>query len=109
SHACRCAAGAAPAQPPLALHDALPTFNALLVDPSAQTGSSTIFRNNAPVTPIRDVLLGVAASRDEPIAGGRHKVIGSVPLAVWPDRKSTRLNSSQVKISHAAVRLTKKN
>ena len=36
------------------------------------------------VDPIRDVLLGVVAARDEPIAGGRHKVFGSVPLAIWP-------------------------
>ncbi|MEM9494292.1 MAG: thiamine pyrophosphate-dependent enzyme, partial [Myxococcota bacterium] len=30
------------------------------------------------------VLLGMTASRDEPIAGGRHKVFGSAPLAIWP-------------------------
>ncbi|HEY2691072.1 MAG TPA: thiamine pyrophosphate-dependent enzyme [Streptosporangiaceae bacterium] len=33
---------------------------------------------------VRDVLLGVAASADEPIAGGRHKVIGRAELAVIP-------------------------
>ena len=32
----------------------------------------------------RDVLLGVLAARDEPIAGGRHKVIGSRPLWIPP-------------------------
>lgn len=31
-----------------------------------------------------DVLLGVVASADEPIAGGRHKVFGSVPLTIPP-------------------------
>jgi 2-oxoisovalerate dehydrogenase E1 component len=31
-----------------------------------------------------DVLLGVVASADEPIAGGRHKVFGSVPLGIPP-------------------------
>ena len=31
-----------------------------------------------------DVLLGVTASLDEPIAGGRHKVFGSVNLAIPP-------------------------
>ncbi len=31
-----------------------------------------------------DVLLGLVASSDEPIAGGRHKVFGSVPLGVPP-------------------------
>ena len=31
-----------------------------------------------------DILLGLVASSDEPIAGGRHKVYGSVPLFVPP-------------------------
>jgi 2-oxoisovalerate dehydrogenase E1 component len=31
-----------------------------------------------------DVLLGLVAAADEPIAGGRHKVFGSVPLAIPP-------------------------
>ncbi len=34
--------------------------------------------------PLRDVLLGVVASREEPIAGGRHKVFGSKPLSIVP-------------------------
>ncbi|MGW0805404.1 thiamine pyrophosphate-dependent enzyme [Nonomuraea sp. NPDC002799] len=33
---------------------------------------------------IRDVLLGLAAAADEPIAGGRHKVFGHPDLAVIP-------------------------
>ncbi len=33
---------------------------------------------------VRDVLLGVAAAADEPIAGGRHKVFGRRELAVIP-------------------------
>ena len=33
---------------------------------------------------VRDVLLGLLASADEPIAGGRHKVFGHVGLAVLP-------------------------
>ncbi|MCC6878120.1 MAG: hypothetical protein IT378_27655, partial [Sandaracinaceae bacterium] len=32
----------------------------------------------------RDVLLGVVASRDEPIAGGRHKVFGNASLCISP-------------------------
>jgi len=36
------------------------------------------------IDPVRDVLLGVAASADEPIAGGRHKVFGRAELAVIP-------------------------
>ncbi|MDP2308999.1 MAG: thiamine pyrophosphate-dependent enzyme [Pseudomonadota bacterium] len=35
-------------------------------------------------TPLMDMLLGLAASKDEPIAGGRHKVFGSLPLAIPP-------------------------
>ncbi len=35
-------------------------------------------------TPLMDVLLGLCASTDEPIAGGRHKVFGSLPLGVPP-------------------------
>lgn len=33
---------------------------------------------------VRDVLMGMVAARDEPIAGGRHKVFGSRPLWVPP-------------------------
>jgi 2-oxoisovalerate dehydrogenase E1 component len=34
--------------------------------------------------PVRDVLLGVVAAAEEPIAGGRHKVFGHPDLAVVP-------------------------
>ena len=34
--------------------------------------------------PLRDVLLGVVASADEPIAGGRHKVFGHGELGIVP-------------------------
>ncbi|EKF21483.1 transketolase, pyrimidine binding domain protein [Mycolicibacterium hassiacum DSM 44199] len=34
--------------------------------------------------PIRDVLLGMAAAAEEPIAGGRHKVFGRVDLNIIP-------------------------
>jgi 2-oxoisovalerate dehydrogenase E1 component len=36
------------------------------------------------VDPVRDVLYGVAAAAEEPIAGGRHKVFGRAELAVIP-------------------------
>ena len=36
------------------------------------------------VDPVPDVLSGVAASADEPIAGGRHKVFGRAELAIVP-------------------------
>lgn len=35
-------------------------------------------------TPLLDVLLGMVASADEPIAGGRHKVFGSLELHIPP-------------------------
>jgi 2-oxoisovalerate dehydrogenase E1 component len=38
----------------------------------------------AGVDPVKDVLLGVAGSVDEPIAGGRHKVLGRAELSVIP-------------------------
>ncbi|MGH3319592.1 MAG: thiamine pyrophosphate-dependent enzyme [Streptosporangiaceae bacterium] len=34
--------------------------------------------------PVRDILLGLVASAEEPIAGGRHKVFGNHELAVVP-------------------------
>ena len=41
-------------------------------------------RQVAGATPVMDVLLGLAASKDEPIAGGRHKVFGSKLLEIPP-------------------------
>ncbi|MCB9777965.1 MAG: MFS transporter [Alphaproteobacteria bacterium] len=35
-------------------------------------------------TPLLDVLLGIVAAADEPIAGGRHKVFGSLALQIPP-------------------------
>ena len=35
-------------------------------------------------TPLRDILLGLVASAEEPISGGRHKVFGNHDLAVIP-------------------------
>lgn len=36
------------------------------------------------INPVRDVLLGVAAATEEPIAGGRHKVFGRAELNIVP-------------------------
>jgi 2-oxoisovalerate dehydrogenase E1 component len=36
------------------------------------------------VDPIQDILLGMAASAEEPIAGGRHKVFGRAELSIVP-------------------------
>src|SRR5262249_30317086 len=41
-------------------------------------------RQVAGIDPVRDILLGVAASVEEPIAGGRHKVFGRAELAIVP-------------------------
>lgn len=41
-------------------------------------------RHDPAVDGVRDTLLGMVASRDEPIAGGRHKVWGSRPLWIVP-------------------------
>ena len=41
-------------------------------------------RQVAGIDPVRDVLLGAAASADEPIAGGRHKVFGRAELSIIP-------------------------
>ena len=41
-------------------------------------------RQVAGSTPLRDVLLGVVASADEPISAGRHKVFGHADLSVIP-------------------------
>jgi 2-oxoisovalerate dehydrogenase E1 component len=41
-------------------------------------------RQVAGIDPVADILLGVAASAEEPIAGGRHKVFGRAELAIVP-------------------------
>ena len=41
--------------------------------------------------PVRDVLLGLTASRDEPITGGRHKVFGNAALQRHPPDLDDRL------------------
>src|SRR5258707_3506086 len=41
-------------------------------------------RQVARVDPLRDILLGVAASADQPIAGGRHKGVRPAQLRVIP-------------------------
>ncbi len=50
--------------------------------------------------PIRDILLGVVAGRDEPIAGGRHKVFGSAPLCI-PPQTSTIASHLPKAVGHA--------
>lgn len=51
--------------------------------------------------PIRDVLLGMMAAREDPIAGGRHKVWGSVPLWILP--QTSTIGSHPPKAVGAAI------
>lgn len=50
--------------------------------------SAALFVERARAAPeidaVRDLLLSLAASADDPISGGRHKVFGSVPLGIPP-------------------------
>jgi 2-oxoisovalerate dehydrogenase E1 component len=54
-------------------------------------------------TPVFDVLLGLVASREDPIAGGRHKVFGSVPL--WIPPQTSTIASHVPKATGAAIAL----
>jgi 2-oxoisovalerate dehydrogenase E1 component len=58
-------------------------------------------------TPLLDVLLGMVASRDEPIAGGRHKVFGSKPLYIPP--QTSTIASHLPKAMGAAAMMDRHN
>ncbi|HEU4734105.1 MAG TPA: thiamine pyrophosphate-dependent enzyme [Kofleriaceae bacterium] len=60
-------------------------------------------RQVAGQVPLLDVLLGLCASVDDPIAGGRHKVFGSHPLAIPP--QTSTIASQLPKAVGAAVAL----
>lgn len=51
-------------------------------------------------TPSFDVLLSLTAAADDPIAGGRHKVFGSVPLWIYP-QTSTIASHVPKAVGHA--------
>ncbi len=55
--------------------------------------------------PIRDVLLGMMAAAEDPIAGGRHKVWGSVPLWILP--QTSTIGSHPPKAVGAAIALAR--
>lgn len=57
-------------------------------------------------TPLFDVLLGICAATDEPIAGGRHKVFGSAPLFIPP--QTSTIASHLPKALGAAVALERR-
>src|SRR5207245_11163891 len=94
---------------PLSLHDALPISNttpSAVVAPlgSAQTASGSLEQFlPASVTPIPRLAV-------KTIAGGvaRGICLRELMVAVWVDRKSTRLNSSHGSISYAVFCLKKK-
>jgi 2-oxoisovalerate dehydrogenase E1 component len=54
-------------------------------------------------TPLFDILLGMVASREDPIAGGRHKVFGSRPL--WIPPQTSTIASHLPKSVGAAIAL----
>lgn len=58
-------------------------------------------------TPLMDVLLGLTASSDEPIAGGRHKVFGSLPLQIPP--QTSTIASHLPKAVGAALAIERAN
>ncbi len=56
-------------------------------------------------TPVYDTMLSFAASSDEPISGGRHKVFGSLPLLVPP--QTSTIASHLPKAVGAALSITR--
>src|SRR5690606_41611893 len=88
----------------LSLHDALPILPRH--DPVAEPGSETLHLcldalGHVHVAAVRDVTVG-------PRRGASVRCARRVPGCVLEDRKSTRLNSSHVKISYAVFCLKKK-
>src|SRR5690606_41692080 len=101
-----------PARPPrlfpLSLHDALPISEQLLQVPDAGFLLTLLLPSRVVTTVLAQVTL-LAASVD---LGSEHGTVRDqlVELGLEPvvDRKSTRLNSSHVKISYAVFCLKKK-
>src|SRR5690606_40896173 len=92
-----CTAQASPAIYPLSLHDALPIFFAV-----------TERYVNATVGDVPSGILVSAGNETDPWILGRDAVFGRETYLASRDRKSTRLNSSHVKISYAVFCLKKK-
>src|SRR5690606_41315615 len=92
---------------PLSLHDALPIY-------LGQGGDVFAVERGLGKTALPEPELALA--REEAVAEQRFRLLEATPLRVVPrvldehvDRKSTRLNSSHVKISYAVFCLKKKN
>lgn len=62
-------------------------------------------RKVAGIDPIYDLALSLAASREDPIASGRHKVFGSLPLFIPP--QTSTIASHLPKAVGAAVSITR--
>src|SRR5690606_41663116 len=94
---------------PLSLHDALPIWRGRSL--RFQVGDRTVYarRVNHPGTPARPylatALVEVAGRAGFTVSVGRN--VTSLGGTVASDRKSTRLNSSHVKISYAVFCLKK--
>src|SRR5699024_12085566 len=87
----------------LSLHDALPILSGL---PAQHViGSGTVL-DTARLKYLLGQYLGVDSRNVHAAVIGEH---GDSELAVWSDRKSTRLNSSHVSISYAVFCLKKKS
>src|SRR5690606_41500685 len=98
----------APQRPPRSLHDALPIFLASLRDATRQLMTVEDCIEISILASLRD------ATRDQTERSGSHRkisILASLRDATRSpnqDRKSTRLNSSHVKISYAVFCLKKK-
>src|SRR5690606_41359156 len=97
------AAAAALASPALSLHDALPISEANALGLTTQVPTREIFLTSGPTRKLR---LG---NRIVELKHGSRWQLALGKRAAGKDRKSTRLNSSHVKISYAVFCLKKKN
>ena len=62
-------------------------------------------KSNPSIDPIKDMLLSLVASSDDPISAGRHKVFGSVPLNIPP--QTSTIASHLPKALGAAIAITR--
>src|SRR5690606_40387827 len=96
-----------PKTPSITLHDALPISAGLVVRRRARQDPLAHLRHRRVATDAADAGQHVPASHQGRIERRRVRAHGSA-ASCWIDRKSTRLNSSHVKISYAVFCLKKK-
>src|SRR5690606_39978775 len=87
----------------LSLHDALPICGATLSPVTSHTKKKAVPTKAKEATHVQE-----DPPRSSPADSRRHPGAGRQLLPADPDRKSTRLNSSHVKISYAVFCLKKK-